>query len=270
MKLNEEDRPGIPSKPDRTPLVPVVLVIAVVGAAALAGFPELRDYAKGLVFSMGEAIGLTVSHAEYSAVYERMGLPRLSAKVLASSKVSSGLARLAREPCDKAAIFTFGEGLLAAHEERTAAEAYLGFAGACPNSEGEQNRAAQILFQLGDSEHVIAIADGLIAKNPAVANYRYLRGRALANVKRYAEAVDDYKSTIQLYNNPRDVGQWVFVEMANIYAAMGRPCDAAVTILTWVAIDASVRNTLQTRKMVEEYSAKGCAQRPAPTDVKKL
>ena len=171
MKLNEQDRPALPSKPDGIPLLSAVLGVAV--------FPDLRDYAKGLVFAAGEAIGLRPSGGEYYAAYERMGLPSLPAKVLASSKVSSGLARLAREPCDKAAIFTFGEALLAAHEERTAAEAYLVFAGACPNSEGEQNRAAQILFQLGDSEHVIAITDGLIAKNPAVANYRYLRARHL-------------------------------------------------------------------------------------------
>jgi hypothetical protein len=51
---------------------------------------------------------------------------------------------------------------------------------------------------------------------------------------------------------------------------MDRPCDAAVTILAWAAIDPSVRNTLKTRKMVEEYAAKGCAQNPAPTDIKKL
>ena len=40
--------------------------------------------------------------------------------------------------------------------------------------------------------------------------------------------------------------------------------------LAWAAIDPSVRNTLKTRKMVEAYSAKGCAQNPAPTDIKKL
>src|SRR5262249_22872694 len=152
-----------------------------------------------LVLSIGEAIGLRPFDGEHSAAYKHLGLPRLSAKVLASSKVSSGLARLAREPCDKAAIFTFGEALLATHEERTAANAYLAFSENCPNGEGEKNRAAQIFFQLGYSEQVIEITDSLIAKNPAVANYRYLRGKALANVKRYAEAVDDYKSTIQLY-----------------------------------------------------------------------
>jgi len=32
-----------------------------------------------------------------------------------------------------------------------AANAYLGFAAACPDGEGEEYRAAQILFLLGDS-----------------------------------------------------------------------------------------------------------------------
>jgi hypothetical protein len=89
-------------------------------------------------------------------------------------------------------------------------------------------------------------------------------------VKRYAEALDDYKSTVELQKNPRDVSERVFVEMANIYAAMGRPCDSAATILAWVALDPSVRNTLQARTMIEEYSSKGCAQTPSPADVKKL
>src|SRR6202030_3482557 len=115
----------------------------------------------------------------------------------------------------------------------------------------------------------IAITDALIAKSPAVGYYRYLRGKALANTNRYAEAVEDYKSSIELQKNPRDIGDWVFLEMANIYAAMGRPCDAVTTILAWVAIDAPARNTLNARKMVEAYSAKGCAQNAPQTDIKK-
>jgi tetratricopeptide (TPR) repeat protein len=240
------------------------------GAVAFAAVPELRDYVKRLAFAIGDAVGVKPPDDEYSAAYKRMGLQPLSANLLASPKISSSLERLAREPCDKAAVFTLGEALLAAHEGRKAADAYFAFAAMCPNSEGEQNRAAQILFQLGDSEKVIAITDALIATNPTVGSYRYLRGKALANVKRYADAVADYKSTIEPQKDPRDVGEWVFVEMANIYAAMDRPCDAAVTILAWMTIDPSVRGTPKTRKMVEEYSAKGCAQNPAPTDIKKL
>jgi tetratricopeptide (TPR) repeat protein len=270
MKLDDQDRlvPALTS--DSHPFRFAALAIVVACVTALAVFPDARDFAKGLVFAAGEAVGIKPPGDEYSAVYKRLGMAPLPTRLLASSQISSGLARLAREPCDKTAIFAFGEALRAVHEERKAADAYFAFAAGCPNSDGEQNRAAQILFQLGDSEKVIAITDALIAKNPTVASLRYLRGKALANAKRYAEAVEDYKSTIELQKNPRDVGEWVFVEMANIFAAMGRPCDAATTILAWVAIDPSVRNTLNTRKMVEAYSAKGCAQNPAPTDLKNL
>jgi tetratricopeptide (TPR) repeat protein len=270
MKLDDEDRPVRVSGSYSRPFLSAALVVVVACVAAFALLPEFGDYAKGLVFAVGDAVGIRPPEDQYSAAYKRLGISPLPAKLLASSKISSGLARLAREPCDKAAVFAFGEALLAAHEGRNAANTYLAFAAICPNGEGEQNRAAQILFQLGDSEKVIAITDALVAKNPTIASYRYLRGKALANVKRYADALGDYKSTIELQKNPRDVGEWVFVEMANIYAAMGRPCDAAVTILAWVAIDSSVRNTLKTRRMVEEYSAKGCAKNPAPTDIKEL
>ena len=270
MKLDVEDRPARALRSEGRWFLSAAVAIAMACAVGFAAVPELRDYAKGLAFTAADKVGIQLPEDAYSAAYKRLGLAPLPAKLLASSKISSSLERLAREPCDKTAVFAFGEALLAAQEGRTAADAYFAFAASCPNSEGEQNRAAQILFQLGDSEKVIAITDALIAKNPTIPSYRYLRGKALANAKRYAEAADDYKSTIELQKAPRDVGEWVFVELANIYAAMGRPCDAAVTILAWAAIDPSVRNTLKTRKMVEAYSAKRCAQNPPPTDIKKL
>lgn len=269
MKLDAGDRLVPALKSDGGSFRFIALAIVVAGAAAVAAIPQLRDYAKGLAFAAADAVGVKLP-GEYSDLYRRIGIEPLPARLLASSQVSSGLARLAREPCDKTAIFAFGEALLAAHEGRRAADAYFGFAASCPNGDGEQNRAAQILFQLGDNEKVIAITDALIAKSPAVAYYRYLRGKALANTKRHAEAVEDYKSAIELQRNPRDVGDWVFVELADIYAAMGRPCDAATTILAWVAIDPSARNTPNARKMVEAYSAKGCAQNPSPKDIKNL
>jgi tetratricopeptide (TPR) repeat protein len=270
MMFNDGDRPIVVVKSDSHLFLSAAIVVTVLGVAVFTFVPELRDYAKGLLFATGDAVGIRPPERQYAAAYDRLGLPPLPAELLASAKISSSLARLAGEPCDKTAIFAFGEAVLAEHEGRRAADAYSAFAAACPNSEGEQNLAAEILFQLGDSAKVIAITDALIGKNPTIASYRYLRGRALANVKRYAEAVEDYKSTVELQKNPRDVGEWVFVEMANIYAAMGRPCDAATTILAWVAIDSSVRNTIKTRKMVEEYAAKGCGQNPAAKDLRTL
>jgi tetratricopeptide (TPR) repeat protein len=270
MKLDEEDRPVRPVK-SRSYLFPsVILVVAVACGLAVAIIPELHDYVKRKAFAAAEAVGIKLPQDEYSAAYERMGIPPLPAELLASAKISSSLAKLSREPCDRSAIFAFAEALVAEREGRKAADAYLAFAGICPNSDGEQNRAAQILFQLGDSEKVITIADALIAKNPTIGGYRYLRGKALASVGRRAEALEDYKSTIELQKNPRDVGEWVFVEMANIYAAMGRPCDAAATIAEWAAIDPSTRTTPKARKMIEEYAAKGCMQNPAPGNGKLL
>jgi len=270
MKLDAQDRPVPALKSDgRSFWFAALAIVAACVAAAFAAFPQARDTAKSVVFAIGETFGVRPDDG-YSAVYQRLGLAPLPARLLGSSQISSGLARLAREPCDKTAIFAFGEALLAAHEERSAAGAYAGFAAGCPNGDGEQYRAAEILFRLGDTEKVIAIADALVAKNPAAEPYRYLRGKALANAKRYAEAVADYKSTIELQKNPRDIGEWVFVEMANIYAAMGRPCDAATTILAWVAIEPSVRDTMNARKKVEAYSAQGCVRDRPPTEMKKL
>jgi hypothetical protein len=70
--------------------------------------------------------------------------------------------------------------------------------------------------------------------------------------------------------NLRDVGEWVFVEMANLYAAVGRPCDAASAIMAFVAVDPGSRNTGQARKMIEVYSAKGCRPNLAPMELRKL
>jgi tetratricopeptide (TPR) repeat protein len=273
MKLDPQERLVPVASADGRPFwltaLAIIVAIAVAGGIALTVLPQARDGTKGLVFAAGEALGVKPPEA-YSAVYQRFGMTPLPARLLGNSQISAGLARLTTEPCGKTAIFAFGEALLGAHEERRAADAYAGFAAACPNGEGEQFRAAQILFGLGDSDKVITITSGLVDRNPGAGPYHYLRGRALTNAKRYAEAVADYTSTIELQKNPRDVGEWVFVEMANIYAAMNRPCDAATTILAWVAIDPSERDTMNARKMVEAYSAKGCAPERPSVDVKKL
>jgi aspartyl protease family protein len=270
MKVDHDDRPVLPLKLDGRPFLSAIVAVAVACALAFAAIPEFRDYVRRLAVTMGDAVGIRPLEDEYSGVYKRLGISHLSAELLTASKISSSLIQLSRESCDKGAIFAFGEALLAAHEGRKAADAYSSFAATCPNSEGEQYRSAQIFLQLGDNEKAIAVTTVLIAKNPVIAPYHYLRGKALSNVRRYAEALDDYKSAVELQKNPRDVSERVFVEMANIYAAMGRPCDSAATILAWVALDPSVRNTLQARRMVEEYSSKGCAQTPLPTDLKKL
>ena len=270
MKLDREDRIAPPANSDSGLFLPVALALVIALAVGLAALPELREAARRAAYSAAGLVGVKPPPDAFAAAYQRLGLAPLPASLLASSKISAGLEKLTREPCDKEAMFALGEALVAEHESRLAADAYSGFSAACPNGEGDKYRAAQLLLQLGDSEKTVALSDFLIEQHPDVANYRYLRGKALFGAKRYADALADYRSTIQLQKNPRDVGEWVFTEMAEIYAALGRPCEAALAILAYVAIDPSSRNTPKAHKLIAEYSARGCQPNAAPPDLKSL
>jgi len=270
MNLDDDDLRFRPSRPDPRSVLPATLAVAFVLAVAFLALPDLPQYAQRTLVAGKAIIGILPPDDEYGAAYDRLKIARLPPELLASPKISKNLARLAHETCDRAAIVALGEGLVAEHESRRAAEAYLGYAGLCPNSDPQQSAAANILIGLGDGARALALADDLIARNPIQANYRYLRGRALVGLARYPEALVDYRSTIELQKNPTDVFERVFVEMANIFVAMGRPCDAVTTILTYVALDPGKRDTPQARKMVAEYAARGCAQERSATDPKSL
>jgi hypothetical protein len=56
------------------------------------------------------------------------------------------------------------------------------------------------------------IMTDVISANTANGQYRYLRGLALVGAKRYDEALTDYANAIELFDNQRDIGEWVFVE----------------------------------------------------------
>jgi tetratricopeptide (TPR) repeat protein len=237
-------------------LTSVLVALVALGLGVLFS-PELRDYAKQEFYSALSFTGIKQPD-EFADVYQKLGIAPLPAGLAASTKISSNLAGLAKEPCDKRAIFALQGALVTAREERIAANALSGFAANCPQSESETFLAAEIFLGLGDHEKVITLTNTLIRNNPSIANYYYLRGKAMAAAKRYQEALADYTSTIELYKNPRDLLERVFVEMANIYAAAGRPCEAARTIMTWVAMAPTERNTLSAKKMIQEYAAKGC------------
>ncbi len=202
MKLEREDRIAPPAKSGNGPFLSAALALVVAGAVALVALPELRETARRAGFSAAALFGLKPPPDAFAPAYQRLGLEPLPVALAVSPKISSSLEKLSREPCDKEAIFALGEALTAEHEKRLAAEAYSGFANACPNGEGEKYRAAVFLQQLGDSDRTIALASALIEHDPSVANYRYLRGKALAGEKRYAEALTDYRSTMPAAKEP--------------------------------------------------------------------
>jgi tetratricopeptide (TPR) repeat protein len=264
MKVDREDRIGpAPARDGSRVRLPLVAAACAAAFAALM-IPSSRDLLARGFYAAEQAVGLAPSQEAYAALYRRLGLSPLPAQAFASGEVAASLARLSRDSCDRAAVAALGRGLAAAGETRLAAESLSGFARSCANADGEGYRAAQLFLQVGDAEKAAAAADALVAKNPAEPNFHYLRAKALSALGRGEEAVGEYRNAIALSRSPREVGEWVFVELANLFATLGRPCDAARTILAWVAIDPAARDTLRARKLIADYSAGGCSNQAAP------
>ena len=227
-------------KPKISSFIGIALVI-LISVGSFFGCAEIKAYAG----------------SEFSLLYKRLGIAPLPEKLELQADINRGLSGLAREACDKRAIFSLGEGLLKSGSDRIAANAYLGFAATCPNGEGEKYRAAGILFAIADYKQVVAITTDLIAVRPEIANYRYLRARSLIGSKRYEEALTDYANTIELQHDQRNLGEWVFFEMSSAYASLKQYCLAITPIQTWVAIGPANRDTPLARKMILDYSRQG-------------
>src|ERR1700739_9807 len=133
MKLDPEDR-IVPATSSRSHLFLTLALTALIGAvAAWLPLPELRDFAREEAYRIASVAGLAPADNGFASVYERLGMAPLAAGLATLPKISRQLAKRAQEPCDKKAIFALGEALVAEHEERSAANAYAGFAAACPN-----------------------------------------------------------------------------------------------------------------------------------------
>jgi tetratricopeptide (TPR) repeat protein len=241
----------------------IVLLLSAAIGLALLGF-AFRESATRAFYALEEVSGLAPSQQQFAAIYKQLGISPLPPRLFARDRVADRLTRLAHEACDHQAIGSLANAFAAAGERRLAASALMGFGLSCHGSENEQSAAGQIFLQLGDAEKALAVANALTAAKPEVANFHYFRGKALVAAGRGAEAVNEYKSTIDLNPSPRQVAEWVFLELADLYAALDRPCDAAQTIINWVAIDPATRNTARAHKLVETYAGRGCAVAPKP------
>jgi tetratricopeptide (TPR) repeat protein len=241
----------------------IVLLLFAVIILAVLGF-VFHDRAMGTFYALEEASGLAPSQAQFAATYRQLGISALPQRLFARDRVADSLTRLAHEACDHQAIGALANAFTAGGERRLAASALMGFSLSCRGSENEQAAAGRIFLDLGDAEKAVAVANALTAAKPEIANFHYFRGKALVAAGRGAEAVNEYKATIDLSPSPRQVAEWVFLELADLYAALDRPCDAAQTIMSWVAIDPATRNTARAHKLVETYAARGCAAAPKP------
>lgn len=193
-------------------------------------------------------------------VYERWKMSPLSDDLASDATIATAFKDLIASPCDKTAIFSLASELSRVGERRPAADALLGFARSCPNSEGEQYQAADILFGLGDYVGSIAVSDKLVELRPDNAQYYYMRGQALNYLGRYEDSTRDISSAIGLYPSVKDVNSEAFWLLASGYAALHRYCEAVTAIETYVYADVEKRDLATTRRRIDDYSSKGnCA-----------
>lgn len=239
----------------------VVLLVTCAVILAILGY-VFSDRTRRAFYALEEMSGLAPSQQQFAATYRQLGISALPPRLFAEDRVANALARLAHETCDRQAIASLANLLAANGEQRLAASALMGFSLSCPGSENEQATAGSLFLKVGDTEKALAVANALTSARPEIANFHYFRGKVLVAVGRGADAVSEYKSTIDLSPSPRQVGEWVFFELANLYAALDRPCDAAQTIMTWIAIDPTTRNTARAQKLVETYAARRCGVPP--------
>lgn len=194
-------------------------------------------------------------------VYRSLKLEPLDEQLTAEPVIARALKDLTISLCDKTAIFRLSNGLARQGERKPAATAFLGFAEACPNSEGELYAGANILFGMGDYAAVLPVADRLIEMRPDVGQYYYTRGQALSALGRHDDAVNELTTALTLVDDMRMVNSGVFTGLAEAYAATGRHCQAMTAIQTYVHADSHKRDTAQTRKLISDYGAKGnCKQ----------
>ncbi len=251
-------------------LVATALILAafvggiLMGGKELGADPrELTAHAVDRLRDFAHAVGIDVPNqaptpdSAFASLYKRLGIEPLPANLERQAEINRGLTRLHQEACDKQAIFSLENALRQSGNARIAANALLGYAATCANGEGDRYAAANILYQLADYDQVIMIMNEMIAARPALADYRYLRGEALVGAKRYEEALTDYASTIELFGNQHNVGEWVFLEMAAAYASLKQYCAAITPIQTYVAIDPPNRDTPRARKLISDYSKQG-------------
>ena len=68
----------------------------------------------------------------------------------------------------------------------------------------------------------------------------------------------DYAEAIELFGtDKRKISSRVFLRMAGAYAALGRYCEAATPIQTWVALDPASRDSSRTQKIIDDYEQRG-------------
>ncbi|OYX79845.1 MAG: hypothetical protein B7Y77_01340 [Bradyrhizobium sp. 35-63-5] len=195
----------------------------------------------------------------YATVFQTLGIS-LPTNYEPSAFVVRYLDQLRREPCDREAIKPFAEQIERAGYPRESAKSLESFTARC-NSSAELLEPAYMAYErLSDHLSAIRIASELMRLDPAYPRWPYLRGSAYEQKRDYQHALNDYVTTLQLFQNTSNVVVNEFYRISRMFDALGRPCEAITPLETYIAFDPSTRRTNQLVTLIKNYSAKGNCQ----------
>jgi aspartyl protease family protein len=120
--------------------------------------------------------------------------------------------------------------------------------------------------QLGEYSKALEIINRLIEYDPASASYRFSRGKVFDDTKRYEKALVDYVSTLDLLGRPEKIDVDQFYEIATMYAELGKFCEAATPLETYISYDFVKRKTPQLDRLINEYRSKGNCKQSTSSD----
>ncbi|HXY59564.1 MAG TPA: retroviral-like aspartic protease family protein [Methylocystis sp.] len=269
---NTAPRAPIPASPSLWRNSFVVFLLAV-GALAAWFHDDLGAIITGRrpgneAFSQGPQeppfsdVELAAVEARLAPFYERFKLAPLPRGVLAKRAVRDNLDRLRDQPCDMFAVKGLSAAMSGAEELRALAPILLAIGEQCPESEGALSVAANIYFNAGEFDAALDVAERLTRKHPDRSGYQFLKGRALTALKRHAEALNVYGSILRLDVEPKRVSPDVFIGMASAYEALGRFCEQAATLETFVAIQPELRRDPEIDANVAEARRRGACKEP--------
>jgi len=205
----------------------------------------------------------------FSSVYAQLGI-KLPISVARDPYVWLRLGELKREPCDQQSVNDLALTLGKMGYRRQAAEGLYNFVMKCGAPTSALQTSVNMLLSLTDYPKAVEVADEFIRRAPMNHNAHFLRGEALAGAGDFRRAIVDYANAIELFDSDkRRIGSQVFTALANAHAALGEFCEAATSILTWVALDPAGHDTNQSRKMVADYEQQGnCTSAKQPQKVR--
>jgi clan AA aspartic protease (TIGR02281 family) len=195
--------------------------------------------------------------ANFSALYQKYGMAPLDPAATSDHKLSSELAYLQKEPCDKQAIYQASIALENSGATRGSAEMLKGFAGVCPDSDGELYHASELYYLLGDYDTAAKLSSEVIDAKPDAQDPYFVRAKAEQGQKQYAGAIEDYATIIRLVSDTKSIVSDVFTRMSDSYEKLGRPCEAIGPLQAYIALDSQVRSTPPLLRRVAALAAEG-------------